>query len=140
MHGLHLAEAPDVYFVLKGGALGQDLSPLVPLFRPMHSGWGTHRQHGVLVACGPGLRTGEQPDAQIADVAPTVLYGMGLPVPAHMEGQVLTGLFTDEHLSRHPVERAEHPGVLAAAPPRVPALSADDAEEVKSRLRELGYL
>jgi predicted AlkP superfamily phosphohydrolase/phosphomutase len=138
--GPHLAEAPDIYFSLRGGAIGRDLSLTAPVLRQHPRGWGTHRQDGVLVACGPGLKPGSAADAQIADVAPTVLYGMGLPVPAHVEGQVLTGLFADEHLSRHPVEKAQHPAAGAAGPPQAPSLSAADAEEVQSRLRDLGYL
>jgi hypothetical protein len=65
---------------------------------------GSHRQHGVLVLHGPGIRGGvELPAAApldlrdddpargpcMADVAPTLLHLLGETIPPHVEGRVL---------------------------------------------------
>lgn len=140
LSGPHLPEAPDVFFFVGNGRIGRDLGLAGPLVKPMTYATGVHTMDGVIVACGPGIRAGAEVNAQITDVAPTALYAMGLPIPAHMEGQVLTRLFTDGYLGGHQVVRTEQPLAGLSAAPRAPALSAEDAEAVKSRLRDLGYL
>jgi len=55
-----------------------------------------HRNQGVLLAKGPGIK----PDSQVygsrlLDIAPTILHAFGLPVGNDMEGRVLTELFQE---------------------------------------------
>ena len=55
-----------------------------------------HRNQGVLLAKGPGIK----PDSQVygsrlLDVAPTILHAFGLPVGDDMEGRVLAELFQE---------------------------------------------
>ena len=46
---------------------------------------------GVLIASGPAFRAGAAPEgATLLDIAPTVLHLLGVPVPADMDGRVLT--------------------------------------------------
>ncbi len=93
----------------------------------------THTPDGILIACGPGIPAGSViSGAQIADVAPTLLCWLGLPVPEYMDGVVLTSI-------------CNHPEALAsdhATPAAVrPTLYADDeAAKVAERLKGLGYL
>src|SRR3954471_1900102 len=47
---------------------------------------GGHRPDGIFVLSGPAARPGAELHAAIADVAPTVMYLMGEPVPAAFEG------------------------------------------------------
>ncbi len=59
---------------------------------------------GLLVLYGDGVRrrsllTG----ARLVDVAPTLLYGLGLPVAQDLEGRVLTEAFDREFLARQPL-------------------------------------
>jgi len=51
-------------------------------------GSGVHRMNGILLAAGDGVPTAriEEP-LSLLDVAPTVLEGMGVPVPAAMRGR-----------------------------------------------------
>ena len=49
---------------------------------------GTHRQHGLLLLHGAGVRPGVEVAAGMPDIAPTLLHLMGEAVPAHMDGQV----------------------------------------------------
>ncbi len=51
-----------------------------------------HREYGLIVLAGPGIRTGAAlRDASVFDVAPTLLHLQGLPIGADMRGRVLTG-------------------------------------------------
>ncbi len=100
---------------------------------------GRHRSSGVFAAVGPGIREcGRIEGARIIDVAPTVLYSLGLPIPGDMDGRPLLEIFHEEHRARHPVEYAspELPGEPAPAP----SYDEDDAAEMERRLRGLGYV
>jgi len=57
---------------------------------------GTHQKDGVLYAYGRGIKRGFQaPNAEIYDLVPTVLRGMGLPFPYTFDGRVLDELFVE---------------------------------------------
>jgi hypothetical protein len=108
---------------------------------------GSHRPVGVFLAKGPGLRRGASAgELSILDVAPTLLHGLGLPVPEDLEGRVPAEAF--EAAAWKSVRRGQAAGVVASAtepPPAgalVPAPSFGQAEEeaVMKRLQELGYI
>ena len=64
----------------------------------------TGRADGVLLLRGDGVRAGHfVGDAAIADVAPTLLYALGLPVGRDMDGRALTGVFEPSFLATHPL-------------------------------------
>ena len=54
---------------------------------------GTHRRNGIFAGNGPGVNQGTKFDAEIVDIAPTVLAYLGLAVPKHIDGKVLQELF-----------------------------------------------
>ena len=55
-----------------------------------------------------------------------------------MDGKVLTDIFTDEQLGRHPVQHCELTSVMEKA---VPAdLNEKEWGKIKERLKDLGYL
>ena len=59
--------------------------------------WGVHRKEGVLMVMGPGVKKGcRVVGARIIDLAPTILYAMGIPVPSYMDGRVLKEIFEEE--------------------------------------------
>jgi predicted AlkP superfamily phosphohydrolase/phosphomutase len=59
---------------------------------------------GVLFVAGEGILPGAAPArASVLDVAPTLLYLLGLPVARDMEGRVLTEILEPEFARRHPV-------------------------------------
>jgi arylsulfatase A-like enzyme len=96
----------------------------------------------ILIAAGPAFRTGAAPhDAELLDIAPTVLHLLGVPVPDDLDGRVLTELL--EPASPLPVLEP----ALAAAQTNGTHASAFDAsytpEEdaaIQQRLADLGYL
>ena len=95
---------------------------------------GTHRVEGILIANGPNVKPGGTIRAKIADIAPTLLAAMGLRVPADMDGQVLTEMFSShlgvEYEPPQKLEMGEHADVY----------SDQDKEALTRRLSDLGYL
>lgn len=61
---------------------------------------------GFVLFSGPGVRTGERlRTRRLADVVPTVLYLLELPVARDMAGGVILEAASDEHASRVPLRR-----------------------------------
>ena len=59
---------------------------------------------GVLFMRGPGIARGPlKGKGTIADVVPTALYALKLPVARDLDGTILTGLFTARYILEHPV-------------------------------------
>ena len=98
----------------------------VPLWRRLLRGFvggstmtGTHARapDGVVLAFGSGIRAGSTlRDASILDLAPTVLYLMGLPVAREMEGRVLTEMLEEDFARAHPVTFIPSYESLAVSP------------------------
>ncbi len=107
--------------------------------------YATHHPDGIFIANGPGLRAGERIEPlKIADVAPTVLYSLDLPVPQSMEGEVATSVFTLDHLMYHPLNVSAEtlPGDAGGAGTGQTGetLPEDAAEQIRERLKALGYM
>jgi predicted AlkP superfamily phosphohydrolase/phosphomutase len=81
---------------------------------------------GLLIAAGDGIRPGTRPaGASVLDVAPTLLYLMGLPVARDMEGRVLTEILEPEFARQNPVTFIPSYESLAVAP-AVPGAPLDE--------------
>jgi predicted AlkP superfamily phosphohydrolase/phosphomutase len=140
-HGRYLDRMPDiVYMPFEGGYLAANpvmfnsskviIDGLVPS--------GFHRMQGIFLAKGPDIVRGAAIDRPtIMDLAPTILYLMGGKIPRDMDGRVLTELFDEAFLAKHPIMYGE------ASPegerPRM-ELSAEDQWAVLERLKGLGYI
>jgi hypothetical protein len=66
---------------------------------------GTHERgpDGFLLAYGASVAPGSHPRGAIVDVAPTLLYFMGLPVARDMDGFARTDLFTRAFTAERPI-------------------------------------
>jgi predicted AlkP superfamily phosphohydrolase/phosphomutase len=98
---------------------------------------GSHRHEGVVALAGASAAAGVQLHASIEDVAPTVLYLMGEPVPESLEGRVLVEALDPALLERRPPAYAEEGDFEVG---RSRGYDEAGAAEVESRLRGLGYL
>jgi predicted AlkP superfamily phosphohydrolase/phosphomutase len=83
---------------MDGGSHG-NLATLEPQLSPMlWTSIATGKMayhHGVILAKGPGIATGQDlHGARLLDVAPTLLHHFGLPVGDDMEGRVLREILT----------------------------------------------
>ncbi|MBI4476803.1 MAG: alkaline phosphatase family protein [Acidobacteria bacterium] len=66
---------------------------------------GTHEAapDGFLLAFGAGIAAGRRPRASVVDVAPSILYFLGLPVGRDMDGYARTDLFTRAFTADRPI-------------------------------------
>jgi predicted AlkP superfamily phosphohydrolase/phosphomutase len=99
---------------------------------------GMHRDYGLLIMNGKGVRQGVAIDgAGIQDLAPTILYAMQCPIPRDMDGRVLTEVFTEGFREQVPALDGDE---ASSREMRESAYSKEAEEEIKERLRGLGYL
>ncbi len=113
------------------------------LFDPADGGLtGDHRPDGVLIATGPGIRRGALPllNPRLIDLAPTILYVLGVPVPKDMDGRILEDLLDPALLQQRPPEYATAPEEALAAAAVGATLSEQESERMREHLRGLGYL
>jgi tetratricopeptide (TPR) repeat protein len=106
---------------------------------------------GIFVARGPAIRKGEIPTTvTLYDIAPTLLYLLGLPVAQDMPGRVLEQAIDPSFLTAHPLAPRvpSYEGLGSGSPETAAAggppgaVVADEAadEEIVAQLRSLGYI
>lgn len=144
-HGEALPSAPDLIVLCRPGY--QVIAPNEmffhrseyrdELFLP-HRWSGRHEQQGIFLLRGPAVRRGAEVEGcSVVDVAPTVLYLMGEPVPEYMDGAVLGRALDDDFVRSNPPRTAA--GAAAEETPGRP-LSPGEESEVLARMRDLGYM
>jgi hypothetical protein len=103
---------------------------------------GTHRLNGMALLWGNKVRTGARlQDAEIVDLAPTILHLMGEPVPTDMDGRVLTEALAAGGSEIRHIDPGGRGGECQKGPARPTAPLADEeADVVRERLRGLGYV
>ncbi|NVM57777.1 MAG: alkaline phosphatase family protein, partial [Desulfobacterales bacterium] len=100
--GSHNGQAPDLTLVMRDHSFVSILnkSPII-CSRPEIEG--THYPEGIFLARGPGIQEGVTlPQLSILDIAPSLLYSLGLAIPSDFEGRLPTGLFESSFLQDHP--------------------------------------
>jgi predicted AlkP superfamily phosphohydrolase/phosphomutase len=140
-HGPYTHLAPDVLFVARDYSyLGRELLGTRGVVETgMNWANGFHRMNGIFLAYGSHVRRGVRIEgATIVDVAPTVLYDLGLPVPTNMDGRVLIDTFDPEFVAANPVCHEEP--LTGMEPMRDKGYTDDEKAEVVGRLSALGYI
>jgi predicted AlkP superfamily phosphohydrolase/phosphomutase len=140
--GDQLDYAPDIVFMprrLEYFGFGEYEFGSNQIIEPMKRGIsGTHRMNGIFLAYGENIRPGVSVEkAQITDLAPTILYTMGLPVPTHMDGRVLREIFQDS-FQPAPVQAEGQWQDTAVANGQT--MTANEKEMLTRLLRDLGYV
>lgn len=99
---------------------------------------GIHRDQGILVAVGKHFEKNKtMKESRIYDIAPTVLYHLGLPVPEDMDGWVLEEAIEGDYRKENPVKRTPaSPSIL----PDRRDFHSGEAVAMEERLRGLGYI
>jgi predicted AlkP superfamily phosphohydrolase/phosphomutase len=141
--GGEMEKAPDLLITLRDHGFVSILNADRPL-RKRGSILGTHRPEGVFMAAGPGVQPGDAgAPIALADVAPTVLHSLGLPVPSDFEGEVATSVFSSAFLRDRPVRTGPPTTPPDPFPQREsvePVLGVEAEAEMVARLKALGYL
>jgi predicted AlkP superfamily phosphohydrolase/phosphomutase len=141
-NGPYVSRMPDIlldfddkpYLVSESTSARQVFEPIVAADIQ-----GRHHGLGTFAAIGPHIVSQMIVEANIMDVAPTILYAMGLPIPDDMDGRVLEEIFTPQYRQTHDIrfESGRDAGVKET---ETPAYSKEEEEAMLQRLRDLGYL
>ena len=149
--GPHLDFAPDLIpswwegttFESKPSFAGKKTAQIVEYNgddEPVGGEWsGTHSLSGLLILEGkPFHQNKTLENANIADIAPTLCYLLGVPVLEDMDGLILLDSCTDEFKAAHAVsteKEKDGPEVR-----RNDTYLAEESSQIKQRLRDLGYI
>lgn len=143
-HGPYLEHAPDILLAVgdRPYVLADRLGSASVFERiPRQAARGRHRPDGILVAYGRPVRAGTQvTSARLADLAPTILALIGLPVPQEMDGRVLAELFSGVNVAEVSSSPTPGDGRQPASTEAESGYSPEEAAWVEKRLRSLGYL
>ena len=100
--------APDDLLLVISGFGMQRLNPVKQLLGELLGERGVSGTHerapdGFLLAYGTAVERGRRPRGSIVDVAPTILYYLGLPVGRDMDGFARSDLFTRAFTAERPI-------------------------------------
>ncbi len=99
---------------------------------------GSHRKSGIFLIRGRGIKRGCRMEAMdITDIGPTLLHLYGIPIPRGMDGKVLTEIFEEDYLARHPVRFDDREMRRDAT--RFD-YETNEKEEIMKKLETLGYI
>lgn len=138
-----ISQAADLFFVMKnmkyvtyrhGFEFGPDLNSLT---EPAIGQSATHRMDGILIISGPYIKRGILEDANIMDIAPTILHIMHVSIPSDMDGRVLKEIFKPRSdFARRDIKYTE-PSVQR---PKRKVFTKEEEKELEERLKALGYI
>ena len=130
----YIVEAHEDYIVVDWCYSPEELDRLVMGYLIAY-----HEMTGVVAYWGGGLAGVEPVDAMnLVDICPTILHAMGLPIPNDLDGR--PAMLTQEMSSRH-VETFDPTAEMEFGPASSePVYTQEEEEQIKDRLRDLGYL
>lgn len=97
-----------------------------------------HSIYGIFLITGLHVKKGANIKGhKIQDIAPTIMYLMGLPIPEDMDGKVLKDVFEESYLEKHPLRYEK---IQAEKQDDVDVYSEEDEQKLKAHLENLGYL
>lgn len=142
--GKNLESAPDILFMprrLEYFGFGEYEFGSHQIIEPVKRGIsGTHRMNGIFMAHGRAINAGLQIDnARIIDLAPTILHVLGVPLPAHLDGRVLTEILSPG-FKPVPAASAQNRESGLFGNGDGDGLSEADKQVLADRLRNLGYV
>jgi predicted AlkP superfamily phosphohydrolase/phosphomutase len=145
-HGPHADGAPDLIVVLNprfagNHRMGNKTVVAERVELASHAQVvGAHRMDGIFMAAGPEMSAiaNQIFHLSIEDLAPTILYSMGVSVPDTLDGRVLTEVFRPEVIAAHPPQSAA--GKFWDRESEEVAFSPEEELEVRRQLEGLGYL
>jgi len=140
--GDYLPSAPDLLFIAKDySVVGTDSTEGRKLITSCQMNpKGFHRREGIFAILGESFkRNCYLSGALIIDLLPTILYTIGLSIPDDLDGKVLKEAFVDGYPEKNP-EKYIPAAEFTVKKEKDRVFSLEDEEDIKSRLRGLGYL
>jgi predicted AlkP superfamily phosphohydrolase/phosphomutase len=138
--GPYMKNAPDLTLVLRDHGF-VSIRNLEPLVMKRKAPAGTHHPDGIFLAGGRGVERGLVSECRnIVDVAPTLLYSLGLPVPEDLEGEVSVGFFTKEFVAANPVIKGAPTLPVQDGEVESKEITEDEKARLITQLRMLGYM
>ena len=99
-----------------------------------------HREFGIFVAKGPGIKRDERVyGASLIDIGPTVLHAFGLPVGQDMDGRPLVEIYEQPRKVEVIPSWEDVPGQCGMHPPNT-AMKKEDSAELMQQFVALGYI
>jgi len=140
--GRHLDQAPDILFLPKNleyFGFGEYEFGSNEVIEKVNRGIsGTHRMNGIFMLKGQPIRRGvEVKGAAIIDLAPTILYLMGVPVAEDMDGRVIVEALKPEYTD---VDSLRQGKTTTKPVSDLEVLSPEEESQIVERLRGLGYV
>jgi predicted AlkP superfamily phosphohydrolase/phosphomutase len=139
--GSYLDLSPDIIVQFKDYAysIGESIVRQEIIIDRRNVPLGNHHIDGILFAHGTDIASGRNVEhAEIVDIAPTILYALGLPAPDYFDGKVLTDLFEDNFVKRNPVQVQMEAEDIDRTKESV--YTQEEAAEMEEQLRGMGYI
>jgi predicted AlkP superfamily phosphohydrolase/phosphomutase len=114
--------------------------PFPPALQSLGRISGTHtaNTHGIFLAMGPDIDPkADLADIHVRDIAPTILFALGLPVGEDFAGRARTELFSAEFRRAHPLRTIRTWGARRESEG---ARTSKEDEHLLNELRSLGYI
>ena len=96
---------------------------------------GRHMEDGIFLAIGPVINNNFNGRLRIIDVAPNILFIKGLNIPKYMDGKIVKEIYKESFLEKNKISFSD---LSLHIDEEIPHEA--DAEEIKSRLKDLGYM
>lgn len=103
-------------------------------------GHGSHRNTGFVLLHGKAIRKHRMSYANVIDVAPTVLYMLGVPVAQDMDGGVMIEAFDPGYLKGHPIQLIGTYESMQKEEKKEQAIDQLRDQQELEDLRALGYI
>lgn len=140
-NGPYIDNAPDIFFIIKAGRYeaSEAIHPRV-YFETAKKVSGTHRMNGILIMKGNGIKKGHiLKEANITDIAPTILYLTGTPIPDYVDGKVIQDAFDNDYLAKEKICYVHHSDIGKDSG-HEDVYSEEEKEEIMQKLRGVGYI
>ena len=139
--GIYVDRIPDIVFSFKDDrymSFGMHEFASNRIIEPSLWFSGSHKSNGILMMKGEGVKQKKEISRRgIADLAPTILYLLGLEVPSDMEGRVIEEAFEKDYIEKHPVKYGNPTSPPADSPFEY---TKDDMKKIKQKLEDIGYI
>ena len=89
-----------------------------------------------------GARLGKKIEhASVQDITPTILHELGLLVPSHMKGKIISIDEPDQtQIAREPASRSDRTPDASSGADSPEGYTSQEEEIIKKRLADLGYI